>query len=46
MEVYEIPANINLSDVDLEDIFNEIIKNKEDDIKGTKENEKNMIEVK
>ena len=46
MEVYEIPANINLSDVDLEDIFNEISKKKEDDIKSTKENEKNMIEVK
>lgn len=44
MTVYEIPGNINLSDVDLEDIIKLI--DKEEDIKSSKENEKNMIEVK
>jgi len=48
MEVYEIPANINLSEIDLENVLNEIIKNIkiEDDSNISKENEKNMIEVK
>lgn len=41
--MYQIPANTNLSDIDLEDIINAKIENNEMGAKNSPENEKNMI---
>lgn len=41
--MYQIPANTNLSDIDLEDIVNVKIENNEMETKNSPENEKNMI---
>lgn len=41
--MYQIPANTNLSDINLEDIVNAKIENDNQEIKNSPENEKNMI---
>ena len=42
--MYEIPKKTNLSDIDLEDIINVKIDNDNNEIKGSTENDKNLID--
>ena len=45
MFMYEIPANTDLSNIDLEDIVNAKIEDENKETNGTPENDKNMISI-